>query len=201
MKKKGEMGIGTLIVFIAMILVAAIAAGVLIRTATSLQSKALLTGERSKEQVSTGMTATLMYAENASGDQEIDDFYMKTKLVPGSGPIKFDEMSLLFITKDQKVDLEYRSGSCSRGNATAGFYTNTSAGIAYYTVEYLEEGDNYEAGYLQRGDFVKICFQSPRAITEDESLTVSLVPKVGNTLRIDFDTPNVMTDQRVILFP
>ena len=51
--KKGDIGIGTLIIFISMILVAAIAAGVLIQTATSLQNTALLTGERSRSQVST----------------------------------------------------------------------------------------------------------------------------------------------------
>ena len=51
--KKAEMGVGTHIVFIAKLLGAAVAAGVLIQTVSSLQEKALATGGQATTQIST----------------------------------------------------------------------------------------------------------------------------------------------------
>ncbi|MBD3260593.1 MAG: flagellin, partial [Candidatus Altiarchaeales archaeon] len=51
---KGLMGVGTLIVFIAVILVAAVAATVLISFSSSLQQKSLDTGSQAEEGVATG---------------------------------------------------------------------------------------------------------------------------------------------------
>ena len=191
MFKKSDMVIGTLIIFIAMILVAAIAAGVLITTAGSLQNKALLTGERSKSQVSTSVETILLFAEDASSDQTIENFSQKMKLSPGSDPIKFEEAIIEFDLKDTSADINY-SGAVS---TCSNFSTST------FSVEYIQRGSKYKAGYLQRGDVVKLCYGPPRAVNEDEDIRIAFTPKSGNANEIRTSTPNVMTTTEVILFP
>ncbi len=200
-KKRAEMGIGTLIIFIAMILVAAIAAGVLLQTASSLQNKALLTGEKSKGQVSTTISPILLFAEDGSS-QTVDQFYLKAKLAPGSDPIKLSELLLSFDLQNKTADLSYLAGNCTPDNGTNnGFATDGTTGKGNFTVTYLIKSSGEVNGYLQRGDIVQFCFASPRAVNEDENIDIKLIPKVGTPTTISAATPDVITEQRVVIYP
>ena len=102
---RGQVGIGTLIVFIAMVLVAAIAAGVLINTAGMLQTQAEATGEESTQQVSDRIqiqSATGNVTYNASGDEEyaIDEVNVTVTKAAGANDIQLENVTYEFVTQD-----------------------------------------------------------------------------------------------------
>jgi archaeal flagellin FlaB len=115
--KKAEMGVGTLIIFIAMLLVAAVAAGVLIQTAGTLQERALATGQQARGQISTNARVIEVSGSDGRGGN-LTDFQEIVKLSPGSDPIKLDQIIFTFNTKDLTSTLKYKgeNGVCEKGN-------------------------------------------------------------------------------------
>ncbi|MEM4396337.1 MAG: archaellin/type IV pilin N-terminal domain-containing protein [Candidatus Woesearchaeota archaeon] len=188
MKKKAEMGIGTLILFIAMILVAAVAAGVLISTAMGLQSKALMTGKRTKDRVSTQLMPVVISAEDGT-DNNLEIFRIQVQLAPGSEPIKYSEMVVVMSTKnDTKEMLLNSSATCS----------SLPPSGQYAIEEMLTMGDS---NYLTRGEVAKICFNYTRSIAEDESIVLQLVPKSGSPVILDLVMPSIINQQTIVLYP
>ncbi|HLP79290.1 MAG TPA: archaellin/type IV pilin N-terminal domain-containing protein [Acidobacteriota bacterium] len=195
--KKAEAGIGTLILFIALILVAAVAAGVLIQTSSSLQSKALATGSEAEGQVSTKVMILSAWAENATGDQLVDYIIFKAKLAPGSEPIILDSAYVSFDTEDQRRTYRFNdTGDCTI--PTVGDDLNLNYSVSYA----VEPRVGYTTpGYLLSGDVVDICIRAPVAVGESQIINLAFAPKVGTVTSFTTTTPDVMTDTKIQLYP
>ena len=97
--ERGQVGIGTLIVFIALVLVAAIAAGVLINTAGFLQTQAEQTGEDSSSQVANNINVIgeVGDVDDTADPSGIDVVRLTVQRSPGSDDVDLSELSIQYV--------------------------------------------------------------------------------------------------------
>ena len=188
--KKGAQGIGTLIIFIAMILVAAVAAGVLIQTASSLQSKSLDVGRQSQEKITTDVEVVQVYVANTNDSAitpNVDNVTLVIRLGSGSSPINLNDLIIKMDTQAGSQNLQYNSTG----------FTN-----ATYGVSYISNGGNAVAlGYLSTGDLAQITFVDRYIVTESQTATLRLLTKNGAVKPVDITTPSAMTKITTYLYP
>jgi archaeal flagellin FlaB len=90
--KKGAVGIGTLIIFIAMVLVAAIAAAVLINVSGILQLRAMSTGKEAIAQVSGNIVVVSIIGNTNAELSDIDSLNVTLTAAAGAGRIDLGQM-------------------------------------------------------------------------------------------------------------
>ncbi|OYT47582.1 hypothetical protein B6U83_04770 [Thermoplasmatales archaeon ex4484_36] len=119
-KKRGAIGIGTLIIFIALILVAAIAAVVIITTAEELENKGRQSKETAKKMTASGIRVD--FAEGRVTSGEIDYVYLYISLY-GMEAIDMRDVVLHVVTTPRggtasSQDLTFNEGSIASPSTT-----------------------------------------------------------------------------------
>jgi flagellin FlaB len=110
---RGQVGIGTLIVFIAMVLVAAIAAGVLVNTAGFLQENAEQTGQEAQSQVSDRLQVVSAYAEDtnkADTNVRFNQLNITVARASGSDDIDLTKVTVSYLNEDTQDSYQVQSG-------------------------------------------------------------------------------------------
>jgi len=185
--KKGAQGIGTLIIFIALILVAAVAAGVLISTVGKLQGKAEATGIQVQQKLGTGFSVFEVIADDTS-DGTInmsanDTIATSLQLSPGSDAIKLSDITVTQVTSTTTSTYSYSGGAT---------YNTTQFGVEYI------KGPNLP-GYLSKDDTVKINIVTGSDVTENSEFTIRFFPGTGNPLPVLITTPPAMVNAFTVL--
>ena len=149
---RGQVGIGTLIVFIAMVLVAAIAAGVLINTAGMLQAQAQQTGEETTSEVSdvvqvqevigSDVAAPDYFGTKGSENGKINLLNVSVRLASGSDPINMSKASYTI--------------SSPEGNATVISGNNRTDPIQHTAVQSLNASDDQKSVLKEQQDLLLV---------------------------------------------
>ena len=213
--ERGQVGIGTLIVFIAMVLVAAIAAGVLINTAGFLQSKSQATGQQSSKQVSDRLQEVVTTGL-VNDDDTVKIVNVTVTQAPGAGEIDLQNASVTWIGEDNAYTYVY-------GTVTADNSDNPdlSGADEFFTVDVVRnEGDsaNTDATVLNDPDdrFI-LSFdldganddatgtgdsaenQGSDNLVEGEAVTLKINTQAGGTTTIRFTVPESLGQKSSVL--
>ena len=195
---RGQVGIGTLIVFIAMVLVAAIAAGVLINTAGLLQSQAEATGEESAQQVSDRVTVSTVTGDATDLDGDVDadedsvriqNISLTTARSPGAGDINLQNAIVEVFANGFSGTLTHNETQAENGD----YNRELSDAVQDDTVFDINEVTGEENGVLEgSGDRAQLIF-SLAALdsaeitgTDEEGARSTLAP--GDTVTIQVTT-------------
>ncbi|HIP15627.1 MAG TPA: flagellin [Methanothermococcus okinawensis] len=201
--KRGAIGIGTLIIFIALVLVAAVAAAVIINTAGHLQQKASAVGRESVKQVASGIQVIKVvgYANNTS---DIDK--LAIIISPNIGDsIDLNSTIVVLSDGDIKMSLVY-SGDISHAekNGTYDIFDDGNAWIndneSKFGVIVLQDDDgstnNTQHPTINYGDKVVLTVNVGEllgGIPPKKHVFGEVIPEYGASGIIDFITPSTYT--------
>jgi len=226
--RRGQVGVGELLIFLATIVVAVVAAVVFITTATNLQQKAFAVGSEARERVSATVDVESITGYKGSGtatydskttDRFVENITLVVKLAPGAEPIKLDdEATTIQILTPSWQSLAIRLGGFAISDATNETWptiysldvnltnTTTSPQLEKFYV-WVNQSVNRDGIWevLSPGELYTLVVPLDRGaghiLPEETEVVVKFVSRTGISTTLKFRTPSVIKDPIMLLYP
>ena len=211
--KNASIGIGSMVIFIAMVLVAGIAASVIIQTMNSMEQQAMRAGQETTEEVSTGISVFDIkgYVPDSGN---IDNMTITVRPRAGSADIDLGQVFIELANTDYKVIMTYDTAGSNNWN-DSGTGVDDVFGVACFPVAanrfgilVLEDADGScteTNPVINRGDKVLLCvdttqsFNSTSGINERTDIWGTVCPEQGSSGVIAFTTPAINDNNVYVL--
>jgi len=195
-EKNAAIGIGSLIIFIAMILVAGIAASVFIQTMNSLEQQALQSGQEAIKDVSNGLRVTQVSGYNNGSTISQIAIFLRTTAGSDYIDLTYTYISLSDTSKNVILDLNTSIYNSSVSGGLFGTLDDTALTSTTYGLMVIRDVDNSclsTSPIINSDDLVVLlvntstCFSGLDTRTE---VTGNIVPEYGISGVISFTTPS-----------
>lgn len=187
--RRGQIAIGTLIIFIAMLLVAAITAGVLLNVAGILESETERTGEETSTQLSERLDVVAVTGDNIT-ENEAGSLEIQRVTVIVTTPSNADDVDLTALTAEWL------------GSDGAYFLVSENAGEpedATFSTRVFSDPDNTFPLLTSGEDRYGLVFEPTEfasgGLSPGESVRLSLVTGSGSTKEIRLTVPPSLVGQ------
>jgi|GEM_PF-747253 len=224
--KRAEMGVGTMIIFIAMVLVAAVAASVLISTANTVREQATQTGNDAITNVASGFDIKYVKGTVAEGENVISSMDIFVQLSAGSPALRMSDVIISITAGITSSDQVYAGHGVDEADpdeypipAAPGLKdvdTGETISLPTYSATLVPPAGSsdafYKYGTVAQGDLVKITVNFLAFIAEGEEddeaklaiepgdyVQIKIMPARGSATTVSFTVPPVLNEGTVNL--
>lgn len=187
---KAQVGIGTMIVFIATVLVAAIAAGVLIDTSGKLQERSSRTGNEVTKQVASNLhVVTVQGKRDTTAETTLSGLNITLSLAPGADTVDM-----------QQLRIQINNGTALK---TIAHSTGASGDGTFNTTSFRDADSSFTAStpVMTAGDLVSVNVNLTANgvnLPARKAMSIVLIPEIGSPIRADFTAPESFGSALVI---
>jgi flagellin FlaB len=187
--KRAEMGVGTMIIFIAMVLVAAVAASVLISTANTVREQAQSTGSQAINNVASGfIIQDVVGTVDTSDYNNITQIDVYIRLSAGSPNVMMDNVMVSLLSGDNNMYLEFGTSAANETQYQAS-QTKIIANVPWTAGSHV----------VGQGDLIKVTIIPEEIIKYSQAGEIKIIPAYGQAQYIQFVTPESFSTAYVTL--